>query len=145
MKGLKNTMENIEVLLLREEQEIYLMPEGIDDTDEMLDFINDNMDKYVKLFKVQCHDCVYPFVIEEYMEYRPVCLNFSNYKSFETDTLYMLTKDEYDERLTQLIEENCHDCIHYEEGDDIDSHRNHMCLDGCCPEYKSKYDIDDEE
>lgn len=135
-------MEQVGVLLLREEKEIYLIPENINDIDEMVDFINDNMNSYIKLMKISCRDCVYPFVIDEFMEYTPVCLNFSNYKSFETDTIFVLTKDEYDERLTQLIDENCHDCIHYEEGDDIDSHRNHMCLDGFCPEYKSRHDDD---
>ncbi len=138
-------MEQLEVLVLREEHEIYMLPDGVQDIDDILEFINDNMDRYVKLMRIGCHDCVYPFVIDEFIEYTPVCINFANYKSFETDTLFVLSKEEYDERLTQLIEENCQDCIHYEEGDDIDSHRNHMCLNGFCPEYRSKNDENPED
>lgn len=140
-------MENMEVLIIREEQEVYLylMPEGVEDIDDLLEFVNENINKYVKLFRLRIHDCVYPYVIDEFIDYTPVCINFSNYREFETDTLFVLTKDEYDERLTQLIEENCQDCIHYEDGDDIDSHRNHMCLDGFCPRYVSRDEYEEDE
>lgn len=138
-------MEELTVLMIRDDPDIYAMPEGIEDIDDMLDFVNENTGKYVKLYKLSCRDCIYPYAIEEYLEYIPVCVNFSNHLSFSTDELYILSKEDYDERLTQLIDENCHDCINYEDGDDIDSHRNHMCLNGFCPEYRPRYDEDGNE
>lgn len=134
-------MEQMEVLIINGERDVYALPAGVSDIDDMLDFVNENINRYVKLFKIGCHDCIYPFLIEEFVEYTPVCINFANFNGFETTEAYVLTKEEYDERLAQLIDENCHDCINYEDGDDIDSHRNHMCLNGFCPEYRSKYDV----
>lgn len=92
------------------------------------------------MFEINHHDCVEPFLIEEYLEFVPVCINFSCCQSFKFDKIYVLSKDEYDEKLTKLINEKCHDCAYYEEGDDIDSHRNNMCLDGTCWKYEPRCD-----
>ncbi len=138
-------MQEMNVLLIRANESVFVLPENIEDIDEWIDYANENIGKFVKLYRINCRDCVFPYVIEEYMEYTPVCINISEYLEFEVDTLFILSKEAYDERLTQLIEENCQDCIHYEDGDDIDSHRSHMCLNGICPIYEPRDDDEDDD
>ncbi len=137
-------MEEIQAIGIKD-LGLFAMPEDVEDVDDFIDFLNYNSGKFVKLYRIGCHDCVFPFLIEEFIEYTPVCVNISSYNEYEIETVYILSKEAYDERLTQLIEENCQDCVNYEEGDDIDSHRNHMCLDGVCPYYEEKSDCDDED
>ena len=138
-------MEKIHVLLINGDDRVFHLPEDVTDFDEMLDFVNENIGCFVKLYKIDCHDCIYPYVIDEYIEYTPVSLNFTTLPGFEFDELFVLTKEEYDGRLRELIDKNCGDCIHYEEGDDIDSHRNHMCLNGCCSNYQPRNEADGAE
>ena len=49
--------------------------------------------------------------------------------------IYMLSKDEYDERLLKVISEKCVHCIHYSEDvceQDYESHIEHISLNGEC-------------
>lgn len=131
----------------------FMYPEGINSLDEFMDYANDNFYSFIPMNELSMKNCVYPYFVEDDISVRYI--NVSLIKSFFEDDVELLSRYEYDERLKELQELICVNCVHYEEnleGDNLEGHRDEMCLDGHCPNFTpinsdddDEYDYDEEE
>ncbi len=118
-----------------------MYPEGIDSIEEFIEYANENFSSFIPIIEYVTTECVYPYLVEEDVRERYVNLSLIN--SIMEDEVEVLTREEYDERLSELRDEICVNCTDYEEdseGDNLKGHRNHMNLDGYCPYFEPRTD-----
>ena len=111
----------------------YRFPPEYNSIDSLIQHINTGEQRFIKLTQFQTDNCVYPYYIES--ETKEIYLNFSPISIVEEEEIYVLSKEEYDEKLKQCVEEKCVNCVHYKEdleGDYLAGHRERLSLDGEC-------------
>ena len=118
----------------------YYFPEGITDIDEFVNFLNNNNNKFIKMTKLNEDNCVSPYFKAE--ETTKVYLTTSYCTYLEEIEATILTKEEYNERLRQLVKTKCVSCEYYVDDDNaddpLDGHYDTLCLDGHCWRYSKK-------
>ena len=78
-------------------------------------------------------NCNVPYLIKEEASERYV--NIAKMTYFREVTATVLTKEEYDLRLKEIVQSKCTGCVSYtedSEGDNLSGHRGKISLDGKC-------------
>lgn len=115
------------------DHEYYQFPDGIQSIEQFAKFLNENYNSFIKLTQYSDENCREPYFIEE--ETLEKYLNVSDINFFHEKEITLLSKTEYDERLTKIVKEKCVNCENYiEDGAELDlkGHRNKISLDGEC-------------
>lgn len=114
-------------------------PEGINGIEEFIKYLNKSSDKFIKLEVYDEKDCVEPFFIDG--ETKVDFFNIALIREIREAEIYVLNKEEYDERLKEVIAEKCIHCVNYSENvceEDFESHRSHIDLNGKCYGFEKK-------
>ncbi len=114
-------------------------PQGITTLEEFIQYLNDACDTFVKLEVYNEDDCVAPFYIDG--KTKTIYINLHCVRHITEETIHILSKDEYDARLKEVIAQKCVHCVHYCADvckEDFDSHRNHINLNGECYSFEKK-------
>ncbi len=114
-------------------------PQGITTLEEFVQFLNTTTDTFVKLEVYNEDDCVDPFFIEG--KTKTIYFNLHSVRHITEETIHILSKEEYDARLKEVIAQKCIHCAHYSPDvceEDFNSHRNHINLNGECYSFEKK-------
>lgn len=122
----------------------YLYPDYAGSLEEFIEFINNNGNTFIKMQQCSEENCVFPFFIED--EIKTVYVNCMSATEIFEEEITLLSRSEYEERLKNCIQEKCLDCMWYSEDkeDNLQGHREKLCLNGTCDCYE-KDDDDDED
>lgn len=129
--------------VLKADYEYYYYPEEIDNFSDLLQYLNDNYNKFIPLVHFLEDNCLAPYFVQE--DVTKVYLNVGQINLINEEEVTVLSRKEYDERLKKVIASKCVGCTRYEEdsqGEDLKDHRNNISLDGECSFYE-KIEQDD--
>lgn len=114
--------------------EYYSYPEGMENIEQFIDYVNNHYHSFIKLKKWKEDQCREPYFIDTEFEYRYV--NVGQIAEIAEADITILSKDEYDRRLTQVVQQKCLNCSRYEQAesgcDNLAGHRTNISLDGEC-------------
>ena len=113
--------------------DFYEFPEGITSIDEFVDYLNEHYHSFIKLKEFLTNNCCEPYFIESEWEWR--YLNIAEIRYVRETEMHLLSKEEYERRLAEVVLQKCINCKHYEEdflGDNLEGHRTMISLDGEC-------------
>ncbi len=116
-------------------------PEGISNIEEFVEYLNCHYNSFVSLDTIVEKECVAPYFIEDALEIERQYWNPSNIRLVCGAEVYILSRDEYMEKLKKVIAEKCVNCANYSENtceDDYKSHMEHICLNGECYAFEKK-------
>ena len=108
-------------------------PEGTKNIKDFVDYLNKNYYSFVDMDIFVDEGCVSPYFIDGKTETQ--FWNPSHMRCIEEGEVFICTKDEYDEKLKEVIAGKCTHCINYSEDvceQDFDSHREHITQNGEC-------------
>ena len=111
----------------------YQFPAGIERIDQFIEYINSQNNKFIPLYRFENENCVYPYFIHE--ETKVVYLNFSQIIEIEEAEIYVLDREQYEERLLDCVHNICRFCVNFEEDayeDGLRGYRGKINLDGDC-------------
>lgn len=117
----------------------YCYPNGVSCIKEFVEFLNSNYNSFIELKQILTDNCAYPYFVSE--DIKTVYLNVATIKNISEEDVTVLSRAEYDARLSEVVKEKCISCVHYEEdteGDSLKGHRDSLTLDGECWAYKKK-------
>ena len=116
-----------------------LLSRGTKNIKGFVDHLNENYYPFVELDIITIVGCVAPYFIDEKTETQ--FWNPSHMRCIEEGEVFICTKDEYDEKLKEVIAGKYTHCINYFEDvfeQDFDSHREHINLNGECFGFEMK-------
>ena len=119
--------------------DFYEFPEGITSIDEFVDYLNEHYHSFIKLKEFLTNNCCEPYFIESEWEWR--YLNIAEIRYVRETEMHLLSKEEYERRLAEVVLGKCVNCKHYEEdffGDNLEGHRTMISLDGDCDGFEKK-------
>jgi hypothetical protein len=134
--------DKILILCQQEIRSYCLYPDDFDDLGDFADYINDNFNSFFRFNVLRTEKCVFPYAITE--EVTPLFINLSTIDAFYDIPATLLTREEYDSRLSDVVRQVCFDCANYEKEEDVDNlqgHREKLCLDGTCPDFTLKTEV----
>lgn len=114
-------------------------PEDINNIKEFVDFLNQNYNSFVELEMFIEEDCVAPYFLDDKTEVQ--YWNPALMRCIKEMEINICTKDEYDEKLREVIANKCIHCVNYSEDvceQDFESHREHISLNGECYGFEKK-------
>lgn len=128
--------------LLKIDYNYYSYPDGISNIDELLDYISEKINSFIKVTMYRDDECVPPYFVKD--DTGATLLNISQISSIEEIEATVLSRQEYDERLHCVVSEKCVDCVNYidhsQSSDNLEGHRGHISLDGKCNMYEKNKD-----
>ncbi|MGN0493809.1 MAG: hypothetical protein ACI4F7_09190 [Acutalibacteraceae bacterium] len=124
--------------LLEIDYDYYQYPQGITSLPDFAKMLNENYQSFISLVQYQTENCVFPYFIAE--DTKTVYINIAEIEKVTETEATILPRGEYDSRLKKIVKEKCTDCVYYEEGDNLEGHREKMSLDGLCSLYEKKED-----
>ena len=114
--------------------DFYSYPDGISNIEQFVDDLNEKYHSFIKLKLWKEDECCEPYFVET--EYEYLYVNVAQISEVTEADITLLSKDEYDRRLTEVVNRKCLDCKHYEEDeegcDHLAGHRSKLSLDGDC-------------
>ena len=116
-------------------------PEGVDNITQFIELFNNNYHSFVELESFLENGCVPPYFIEEDVKTEKTYWNPMIIRFVKAAESTILTRQEYTERLKKVIAEKCVHCVNYSEDcceQDLQSHIEHIDLDGNCYGYEKK-------
>ena len=113
----------------------YYYPNGITTIVDFINYTNTHFHSFLKLTHLNEENCNFPYLISE--DIKEVYINVANINQIREVEAIILSQKEYDERLQQVIQQKCLDCIHYEEGT-LEGHHKNLSLNGDCWQYQKK-------
>lgn len=116
-------------------------PEGIHDIKELITLINKNYHSFIELEAFVEDGCVAPFFIEEELKTEIQYRNPPNIRLIKESEVFILKREEYEERLTKVVQEKCVHCVHYSEDgctENLQSFIEHIDLNGECYAFEKK-------
>lgn len=117
---------------------ICFYPGGTDNLKDFADYVNSDRDKFITFTFPLARNCVWPYYIED--ESMDICINSSHIVDFWEESITVLSRTQYKERLKEVVQRVCTTCANYadhsHEGDDLDGHWNQINLDGVCRSYE---------
>ncbi len=122
--------------ILEIDDDYYYYPDGFSDIESFVSYLNEHFNSFIGFTMLDTKNCVFPYFIEE--DTKETYLNISGIGKINEIEVTVLCREEYDDRLRDVIKERCIDCRHYEEGDEPEEHRDKLCLDGSCWGYIKK-------
>lgn len=117
----------------------YEFPTDFDNINEFIEFINENLNKFIPLNQFDEDNCVFPYLVRE--DCKKTYVKFSNIDEISEENATLLSRSEYDKKLTECVAKYCSDCVNYTEdsvGDNLKGHKDKLCLDGTCCYYTKK-------
>lgn len=114
----------------------YLYPNEFTNLDSFMECINQDTNRFIPLIQLLEDNCVEPYFIET--DKVKCYINFKIVEKISESDITILSKVEYDYKLSDCISKTCLDCSNYIEdkvGDNLKGHRNKLRLDGQC-DYK---------
>lgn len=114
-------------------------PDGIQNIEQFVNFCNQHYNSFVKFTKYSEENCCSPYFIEN--EFEETYLNVSLIRLIHEEEITILSKEEYDERLKNVVATKCINCVNYESEaleDDLKGHRGNISLDGECFYFEKK-------
>ena len=122
--------------LLEIDYDCYQFPQGITSLSDFAKMLNENYQSFIPLVQYQTENCVFPYFVAE--DTKTVYINIAEIEKVSETEATILPRWEYDSRLRKIVKEKCTDCVHYEEGDNLEGHREKMSLNGECNWYTKK-------
>ncbi|NTW72845.1 MAG: hypothetical protein HGA49_11485 [Eubacteriaceae bacterium] len=122
--------------------EYYYYPDEIVSIEEFVECAGNCTNRFVKLRQISTENCIAPYFIDTDVSDCYINLNLVN-KISETE-IFVLTKKEYDEKLTECVSQICNDCIYFKEDnerEDLNGFRDKLDLNCHCP-FKTLYEIE---
>lgn len=119
--------------------EYYMFPEGMDSIGVFIEYLNNHPNTFIKLKQYSEERCKGPYFIRE--DVKEVFINVANITKVEMKEIYLLSNNEYEERLKDVIKEKCLSCERYrddDQPDDLETYRDKLSLDGDCFGYDRK-------
>ncbi|MBE6651344.1 MAG: hypothetical protein E7613_08535 [Ruminococcaceae bacterium] len=116
-------------------------PDGITNISQFIEFLNKNYHSFVELEFFVEEGCVAPFYIEEDLKTEKEYVNPSNIRYVKESEALILSRAEYEKRLSKVIQDKCIHCVHYSENlceQDLRPHIEHIDLNGDCYGYGKK-------
>lgn len=120
-------------VLLINECDRYYFPKGVESLEEFIKFLNSHYNEFIPLHMLLCDNCVHPYYIEE--DTKLYYVNVSKLSNVTDEEVQILSRVEYEQRLSDLMQNYCVNCVDYQEdmeGDNLKGHRDKLCLDGSC-------------
>lgn len=117
--------------------EKYFYPYFADTLDQFVEYISNSESRFIKLDNLTMDNSIEPYYIREDM--KPCYLNVNNISTITEEEVIFLSKEEYDERLKEVINAHCITCANYKCGeceDDLKTYRDKLCLDGSCWDFE---------
>jgi len=111
----------------------YQFPSDITSVAQFVERVNQNPLRFIPLVEFLQDNCVEPYFIQEEIGVKYV--NLSRINVIEACDITVMTRREYDRRLSEVVQDNCLDCVNYSEADFADNmkgHRDKISLDGKC-------------
>lgn len=133
-------MRKLKVALFNNSQYCKL-PEGINNLQDFIKFLNENYHSFVELEIYAENGCVAPFFIEEDLKTEKQYWNPYHIRLIKEAEITILQRSEYEEKLRKVIAEKCVHCVNYSEDtceEDFKSHIEHIDLNGECWSYEKK-------
>lgn len=114
-----------------------MLPEGVEDIDSLLEYLNKNYHSFVKLKVWEDSKSVAPYFIEGLLKEEAV--NVADIQNVEIVDIHIYSEEEYLEKLLEVAKKKCIDCESFY-GDMIvdDNCRKNLSLDGECFFYAKK-------
>lgn len=114
----------------------YEFPEGMENLEDFINFVNSCDCRFVKMTEYLEDNCKSPYFIEE--DKLTVYINFYTVSAIsEVSGVTVLSRAEYKERLREAVRKKCHDCVNFNgDLDSIDTHFERLSLDGNCWSYE---------
>ena len=108
-------------------------PEGVKSVPEFIAYLNDHFHSFVKLDFYMEKKCVAPYFVSDTTETQYMNIDFI--RTVKEAEIHLLSEEEYLKKLAKVVAEKCVNCTHYTEDhceQDLESHREHINLDGEC-------------
>ena len=123
--------------LLEIDYEYYAFPDGIGDIEEFVKYVQDSPNMFIKLTQYDCENCTPPYFIDE--DKKTVYLNVRNINRMAQTKGTVLSREEYERRLDEIVEEKCVHCMGYrdEDGEVLCDPRGILTLDGECEAFET--------
>ena len=116
--------------------DFYEFPEGINSLDAFVSYLNEHYHSFIRLKEYLTDNCREPYFIETEWEWR--YLNVAQIGRVAEAEMHLLSKEEYERRLAEVVACKCVNCERYEDdmaGDNLEGHRTMISLDGECYGY----------
>lgn len=116
--------------------------DGIDSIDDFVSYLNKHYNSFIKLNCYVETDCVAPYFISDEVESQ--YFNVNLIRQVCEEEIFILSRDEYDAKLKEVVKNKCVHCIHYTEDTCTEDHgslHEHLCLDGSCCGFEEKNDF----
>lgn len=125
--------------LLQIDHLYYTYPDGIDNLEDFIAFVNTSGTKFIKMTELPENHCVAPYFIRE--DAKTVYLNFVGVSRIEEISGKIMLQVEYERRLKEVVRTKCYDCVHFGgDFDDLDGHCDSLSLTGECYLYRKNAD-----
>ena len=119
--------------------DFYEFPEGMESIEEFVGYLNAHYHSFIKLKEYLTDNCCEPYFIESEWAWR--YLNVAQIGRVAEAEMHLLSKEEYEHRLAEVVARKCINCVRYEEdfaGDNLEGHRTMISLDGECCGFERK-------
>ncbi|HIW72979.1 MAG TPA: hypothetical protein H9684_01515 [Firmicutes bacterium] len=115
----------------------YLYPEGIYSMEDFVAYVNLSGSKFIRMRCLYSDNCVPPYFVRE--DCGTCYVNFSAVSVMEEAEVTLLSREEYDARLREVLPHCCRGCVDFDENEDdlLEGRRNYVGLDGYCPYYQA--------
>ena len=116
----------------------YIYPEGVSTPEEFADYLLSHTGKFIPMRYYTTDHCRDPFFVESDTAVKYI--NPAMVTVFRECEVTVLSREEYDRRLAEKVEEKCAGCAKYiRNGGDCGSNiSEELSLDGYCWNYESK-------
>lgn len=119
--------------------DFYEFPEGMESIEEFVSYLNAHYHSFIRLKEYLTDNCCEPYFIESEWAWR--YLNVAQIGRVAEAEMHLLSKEEYEHRLAEVVAHKCINCVRYEEdftGDNLEGHRTMISLDGTCGGFERK-------
>ena len=117
----------------------YAFPDGMESIDDFISYLNANYHSFIKMKEYLTDHCCAPYFIDSEWEWK--YLNIAEIRYVWEAEMHLLSKEEYERRLAEVVLKKCVNCKHYEEdflGDNLEGHRTMISLDSECSGFERK-------
>lgn len=117
---------------LKIDYDFYYFPSENNTMETFIHFLQQNYNSFIPLTHLIEEHCREPYLIKENVE--TTYLNVAQISEINEVEITVLSQEEYEQRLKEVVASKCVRCQHYidDGGDEIKSNRDKISLDGEC-------------